>query len=173
MERYKRRFIEESNLLPNNLHDFYKQLSSTERKLIYNPYPQHYTNLSQSDFLNNFNTSYENLFKLFFIKFNFPLKIYRQIQANSIEDVNWNKIGIYWTYNLNAAKNFWGNTDKNSFIIEGLVKKDVIDWNKTMILNLVTTEDEIRINSKNKIKIIGYKHKKDTQFQIIKKDAIS
>lgn len=93
------------------------------------------------------------------------IKLYRMITT----DENWlnhlkkdgKHLGIYWSYEENAAQAHWADVGKhNDALITIEIKQDYIDWIDTIHQNIDNTykeEKEIRLYKNTKIKILELK----------------
>ncbi len=86
---------------------------------------------------------------------------YRMITAPETWTPN-DKIGIYWSWDKEAADAHWGNFDSNNkkWLIKASISKDNVDWPITIVYNTLSSyqdEKEIRIIDDSKVKIISYK----------------
>lgn len=96
---------------------------------------------------------------------NGKLKIYRKIKVDNewLENfliVNKN-IGIYWSYDENAAEAHWGVDGNNEVTFEALIDENEIDWKTTIELNInpnFSEEKEIRVFDNIKLNIISIKY---------------
>jgi len=172
MERYKKIFKEKEHI-PNNIVDFYNSLSKHEKSLIQTPYPHFNTNLDKKSFMNIYDIHYTEILKKFFHTFKYPLKIYRSLNILDNKEINYENIGKYWTHDLKFARSYWFRDRGNTFLLLAIVNIQDIDWNKTIILNLLTPENEIRLLPDKKIKIIGIKKIEDNKFKNFNKIAIT
>jgi len=127
--------------------------------------------LDINDFLEIYDIEYKQLLKKFSV-WKFPKKIYRAIAVKNIKDINWGNIGMYFTHEIKSAKPFWKKNGQ-TFILVSLIQDKQIDWKKTMILNLLVREQEIRLFKKEKIKIIGIINPENNKLIKIEKTAIS
>lgn len=68
-------------------------------------------------------------------------------------------LGIYWSWEENAAEAHWGSGGKQSVLIQSLVNENYINWEDTIELNMNISlgdeEKEIRLFKNTPIKIIG------------------
>jgi 8-oxo-dGTP pyrophosphatase MutT (NUDIX family)/oligoribonuclease (3'-5' exoribonuclease)/predicted nucleotidyltransferase len=59
--------------------------------------------------------------------------LYRGISENSVQKIDFNRLGVYWTWDKEKASNYSGkNTDKKLFIIKAKVPFKSIDFDKTL-----------------------------------------
>jgi len=70
-----------------------------------------------------------------------------------------NRLGIYWSWEPNAAEEHWGyDENKRLALIESLIKVDYIDWINTIRLNMdpeAEEEKEIRLFKNTPLQIIN------------------
>jgi hypothetical protein len=70
------------------------------------------------------------------------------------------RLGIYWSFEKNAAEPHWGEYGKNEVIFEALINENEIDWKTTIELNVNPTysdEKEIRLFENTELNIISIK----------------
>jgi hypothetical protein len=93
----------------------------------------------------------------------FPLEIYRVVKLRSITDLRPNELGIYWTWDENAADAYWGMSSGEKYVIRALVQNRDIDWRGTLEANLHSSigadEREIRLYEGTQLKVTGWKVK--------------
>jgi hypothetical protein len=89
----------------------------------------------------------------------FPLELYRAICVNSIEDINFDAVGIYWTDVYESAECYYGQGEGEQYTIKALAQDKNIDWDTTLNQNmhprLGEDEREYTLKEGTKIKIIG------------------
>jgi hypothetical protein len=82
--------------------------------------------------------------------------LYRLIALDSKEDLDTTSLGIYWTYNKDRAKAYWGE-GKVRLLLTAKVKENDIDWLATVEQHLkikYSGEDEVRLLEKAKPKVV-------------------
>jgi len=91
------------------------------------------------------------------------IPIYRQITIldffNTIDDIKKNiepELGIYWTWDYNSAKSYWGDeTHKNIINIVSEIDETSIDWNETLLANMINPDEkELTLKSNYPLHII-------------------
>ena len=92
-----------------------------------------------------------------------PIPIYRTLSADSVNDIDLEYAGDYWSFRKESAINFSRSaavTWRNSFLLEGKIDKNLVNWKAT--LNAWqhfsgswsdSDEDEINIEFSNQPKI--------------------
>jgi hypothetical protein len=79
------------------------------------------------------------------------ITVWREIRvpwAGSVEatirNIKFRNVGIYWSYEKNAADVHWGDGDGVEALLEGQVTRTAVDWESTLALNLSPSmgEDE-------------------------------
>lgn len=82
--------------------------------------------------------------------------LYRLIAIDAEEDFDENSIGIYWTYNKDRAKAYWGEGKVKILLTAKVIESD-IDWMATVEQHLkikYSGEDEVRLLEKAKPRIL-------------------
>lgn len=82
--------------------------------------------------------------------------IYRMLRLDSFDEFNKDDLGIYWTYNKDKAKAYWGN-GKYLVLLTARVSDNDIDWVGTIECQLKPStagEEEVRLKETAKPKII-------------------
>jgi hypothetical protein len=118
-------------------------------------------NFIKSDLTSYYENFMDNIYDIIS---NNTLKIYRSITVDDdwldnfiIDNRN---IGIYWSFDENAAEPHWGEYGKNEVIFEALINENEIDWKTTIELNVNPTysdEKEIRLFENTELNIISIK----------------
>ena len=94
-------------------------------------------------------------------KLKFPLKIYRALSVNNINQINYNNLGNHWTFDKNSAEPYSGDYSKDTIILEGEVMLQDIDIITTIVYNmLIPQENEIYVINPHNIKQINIVTKK-------------
>jgi hypothetical protein len=94
-------------------------------------------------------------------KLKFPLKIYRALSVNNINQINYNNLGSHWTFNKNTAEPYSGDYSKDTIILKGEVMLQDIDIITTIVYNmLIPQENEIYVINPHNIKQINIVTKK-------------
>ncbi len=92
----------------------------------------------------------------------FPLRVYRAVSLpEGIEDLNHDKLGVFWTWDARCATPHWGAENAmDAWTVIGEVVPGAIDWVGTVRANLDVEfgefEKEVRLKEGAQIKLIGY-----------------
>lgn len=73
--------------------------------------------------------------------------IYRAVDAPSLDKIDVENLGRYWTHNPDKAKAYWGD-NKETFVFKALFNPSEVDWLETVEQYLkpqYAGEDEIRL----------------------------
>ena len=106
-----------------------------------------------------------------FESFSFPLDLYREVTlAGGIESLKTDGIGIYWTWDENAAEAHCGHYSKGEkqYTLRCEVKASDVDWYDTLFLNMDPStgeEKEIRLKEGVRVKVTGWKESSDREWQ--------
>ena len=98
------------------------------------------------------------------------IKLFRSITVNEIEEIDFNELGVCWTYNSKKMSNLevfidhLGRIDNRNYKIRfaGATSQDNIDWVISLYLYLKHTFtkysdfDELRVIDPKKISLLGY-----------------
>jgi hypothetical protein len=88
-------------------------------------------------------------------KLEFPLKIYRALAINDINQINYNNLGNHWTFNKESAEPYFGDYSKNIIVLEGKITLQDIDIVTTIAYNmLIPHENEIYVTNPHNVKQI-------------------
>lgn len=85
------------------------------------------------------------------------IKIYRSIIIDSSKPLNKN-LGIFWTYDKNAAEPYWGNSKGKEVVLCALAPLSSIDLERTLLANMnlaLREEREITLKKNSKIKLLS------------------
>ena len=98
------------------------------------------------------------------------IKLFRSITVNEIDEIDFNELGVCWTYNSKKMPNLevfidhLGRIDNRNYKIRfaGATSQDNIDWIQSLYLYLklafitYSNSDELRVIDPKKIYLIGY-----------------
>lgn len=98
------------------------------------------------------------------------IKLFRSITVNKIENIDFNELGVCWTYNskkmstLEVFIDHFGRIENRNYKIRfaGATSQDNIDWVISLYLYLKHTFtkysdfDELRVIDPKKISLLGY-----------------
>jgi len=91
----------------------------------------------------------------------FPLPVFRAVTLEDVHSLQTEGIGVYWTDSPSHAIAHWGQGHGSTYIIEGEVEEDAVDWNEMIDANMDPSlgqdEQEIRLKKGAKIKLTGYR----------------
>ena len=100
----------------------------------------------------------ESIEKEFLADYGNISNIYRCISTDSLEDIDYGNLGVYWTFNKDRAKAYWG--DERYFVyFTAKVKGPQIDWVSTLeqYLKPQYAEDEVRLIEGSELDVESYK----------------
>jgi hypothetical protein len=110
----------------------------------------------------------ESIEKEFLADYGDIQNVYRCISTDSLENIDYSNLGIYWTFNKERAKAYWG--DERYFVyFTAKVKGPEIDWIATVeqYLKPQYAEDEVRLIEGSQLSVEGYKvYDKDLKKEI-------
>ena len=99
------------------------------------------------------------------------IQIFRSVNVNEIEEINFNELGVCWTYSSKKIPlleklfyHYYGGTNRKNYKIRfaGATSQDNIDWINSLYLYLkhaflgYNNEDELRVIDPKKVYLIGY-----------------
>ena len=98
------------------------------------------------------------------------IKLFRSITVNEIDEIDFNELGVCWTYNSKKMSNLevfidhLGRIDNRNYKIRfaGATSQDNIDWIQSLYLYLYlafipySNSDELRVIDPKKIYLLGY-----------------
>ena len=99
------------------------------------------------------------------------IQLFRSVNVNEIEEIDFNELGVCWTYNSKKIPlleklfyRYYGGTNRKNYKIRfaGATSQDNIDWIISLYLYLkhafltYNNEDELRVIDPKKIYLIGY-----------------
>jgi hypothetical protein len=87
----------------------------------------------------------------------FDTKVYRAVRLDSLDELRLDRLGLYWTWDEEAAEPYWGegSTGKD-YIIEGIVDRDHVDWGETLRANARhPDEKEVSIKAEAPIYVVS------------------
>ena len=96
----------------------------------------------------------------FFFSLNFPLEVYREITVPSLDNIKFDSIGVYWTWDEDAAEAHWGQGTGYRVKFAAEINADIVDWDTSIMCNLDPSlgedEKEIRLFDGASFEILGY-----------------
>ena len=96
----------------------------------------------------------------FFDGLNFPLEVYREITVPSLDSIKFDSIGVYWTWDENAAEAHWGQGSGRYVKFAAEINADIVDWDTSIMCNLDPSlgeeEKELRLFDGASFELLGY-----------------
>jgi hypothetical protein len=104
----------------------------------------------------NLTEAYDNVNNIldFFNNLPNPISIYRTIKVKNINDIDYDDLGESWSYEKESAINFAKNNTNGNYLISGKTNFDNVDWNNTIKLYFLFSDDVIDDSSEDEINII-------------------
>lgn len=72
----------------------------------------------------------------------FDTKVYRAVRLDSLDELRLDRLGLYWTWDEEAAEPYWGEGRGKDYIIEGIVDRGDVDWGETLRANARHPEEK-------------------------------
>jgi hypothetical protein len=94
----------------------------------------------------------------------FDTKVYRAVRLKSLDDLRIDRLGDFWTWDEDAAEPYWAEGAGGDYIIEGIVSREHVDWEKTLYANaILPDEKEIFIKVGAPIYVVSVKEMGDDE----------
>lgn len=133
-----------NNDLTNELLNAYEEIATYQRE---NEGEVYYT---KQDLLND----YDELIKIS------QNPVYRCVQLRDLNNLDYEKLGVYWTNDRNMAKSYEGQTGED-YVIEAQITIDNIDIGSSIVLRRLYDEEEVRLIDGKFVKVLNiYKNNK-------------
>lgn len=133
-----------NNDLTNELLNAYEEIAAYQRE---NEGEVHYT---KQDLLND----YDELIQIS------RQPVYRCVQLRDLNNLDYEKLGVYWTNDRNMAKSYEGQTGED-YVIEAQITIDNIDIGNSIVLRRLYDEEEVRLIDGKFVKVLNiYKNNK-------------
>ena len=88
-----------------------------------------------------------------------PLKVWRCVTLENIQQLKTKGIGVYWSYEEGAAQAHWGQGGR-PYTLEGQITENAVDWESTIYANLHPSlgedEKEIRLKDGAPVKLLRW-----------------
>jgi hypothetical protein len=100
----------------------------------------------------------------------FPLDVYRVVTLKDIRGLKRRGIGVFWSWDEDAAEAHWGNFGPGyqKYIIHAQVQEQDVDWEATVWVNLDPSlgqeEKEIRLKEGTHPQILGWKETSENEW---------
>ena len=97
------------------------------------------------------------------MSWSFPLTVYRVLTLQDIKDIKTKGIGVYWSWDEDAAEAHWGHFGQGfqNYTLKAQVQEKDVDWTGTMWVNLDPDlgedEKEIRLKSGARPLLLAWK----------------
>lgn len=88
----------------------------------------------------------------------FGTTVYRAVRLKSLDDLRIDRLGDFWTWDADAAEPYWAEGTGGDYIIEGIVSREHVDWEKTLYANaLLPDEKEIFVMDGAPVYVVSVK----------------
>ena len=133
-----------NNDLTNELLNAYEEIAAYQRE---NEGEVYYT---KQDLLND----YDELIQIS------RQPVYRCVQLRDLNNLDYEKLGVYWTNDRNMAKSYEGQTGED-YVIEAQITIDNVDIGNSIVLRRLYDEEEVRLIDGKFVKVLNiYKNNK-------------
>lgn len=148
--------------------DGVKQKSEATTSLLKNAWDE-YTSLFNENHYYGYRKPSESAYKELEQEYEWPKCeiIYRAIRADSQEEIDFNKLGVYWTNVRDMASPYWGDKDKSLYVIKAKIKPNTIDWLGLVEANMKMVyggEQEVKLLSNSELEVLDVEVYKDKGF---------
>jgi len=72
----------------------------------------------------------------------FGTTVYRAVRLKSLDDLRIDRLGDFWTWDAYAAEPYWAEGTGGDYIIEGIVSREHVDWEKTLLANVFLPDEK-------------------------------
>jgi hypothetical protein len=72
----------------------------------------------------------------------FDTKVYRAVRLESLADLRVDRLGHFWTWDTDAAEPYWGKGSGRDYLIEGIVRREHVDWGETLRANAIHPDEK-------------------------------